>query len=93
MSAIAQSQGGPSDEALIAAGERVVRTEADALSELAGRIGDNFAAACRLLLSCEGRIVVTGMGKSGHIARKIAATFASAGTPAFHVYKNGVSAM
>jgi hypothetical protein len=53
---------------------------------LAGRIDGAFTRACELMLACEGRIVVSGMGKSGHIARKIAATLASTGTPAFFVH-------
>lgn len=58
----------PSDDAtFLAMGRRVVALEAEAVSALAGRIDDRFAAACRLLMTCTGRIVVTGMGKSGHI--------------------------
>ncbi len=71
---------------LCAAGVRVIATEAAAVAALADRIGDSFAAACRVLLACRGRVVVTGMGKSGHIAGKIAATLASTGTPAFFVH-------
>jgi len=75
-----------SDAALIASGAEVVRTEARALEELVPRVGAPFAQACRLMLACRGRVVVTGMGKSGHIGRKIAATLASAGTPAFFLH-------
>ncbi|MDL2424693.1 SIS domain-containing protein, partial [Pseudomonas sp. BAgro211] len=50
------------------------------------RIGADFSLACELLLACKGRVVVVGMGKSGHIARKIAATLASTGTPSFFVH-------
>ncbi len=57
----------------------VIEIEASAISALSARIDRNFVAACEHLLACEGRIVVTGMGKSGHIARKIAATLASTG--------------
>lgn len=67
-------------------GIRVVETEANALRELASRIGDDFTSACGLLIRCRGRVVVTGMGKSGHIGGKIAATLASTGTPAFFVH-------
>jgi arabinose-5-phosphate isomerase len=67
-------------------GRTVIETEAKAVAELAHRIDENFAEACRLLLACEGRIVVIGMGKSGHIGNKIAATLASTGTPAFFVH-------
>jgi len=70
----------------IATARRVLDIEARAINELAPRIGDSFAAACELCLHCKGRVVVTGMGKSGHIARKIAATLASTGTPAFFVH-------
>lgn len=64
----------------------VIDIETKAITELLPRINENFAQACRLLLNCSGRIVVTGMGKSGHIAGKIAATFASTGSPAFFVH-------
>ena len=79
------------DSALRASGVAVVETEAKALSALAGRVDGRFAAACRLMLACRGRVVVTGMGKSGHVARKIAATLASAGTPAFFVHPGEAS--
>jgi len=71
---------------LCEAGLSVIRIEADAVKALESRIDANFARACELILDCQGRIVVTGMGKSGHIARKIAATFASTGTPALFVH-------
>lgn len=64
----------------------VLRIEAQAIAQLEGRIDESFARACRLILDCTGRVVVSGMGKSGHIARKIAATLASTGTPAFFVH-------
>ena len=80
-----------SDTALRASGVAVIETEARALSTLVERVDDRFAAACRLMLSCRGRVVVTGMGKSGHVARKIAATLASAGTPAFFVHPGEAS--
>ena len=67
-------------------GLAVVRTEARAVEALADRIGDDFTRACELMLGCAGRIVVFGMGKSGHIGGKIAATLASTGTPAFYVH-------
>ena len=60
--------------------------EADAVAALADRIGPSFADAMRLMLACKGRVVVMGMGKSGHIGRKIAATLASTGTPAMFVH-------
>ncbi len=64
----------------------VMATEANAISALAGRLGAPFVAAVALMLRCEGRVVVSGIGKSGHIARKLAATLASTGTPAFFVH-------
>lgn len=67
-------------------GARVIATEAAAVAALSGRIDEHFAEACRLLMWCRGRIVVTGMGKSGHIGGKIAATLASTGSPAFFVH-------
>ena len=75
-----------SDEALIDRGRRVLEAEARAVTALVARLGADFARACRLMLACEGRIVVTGMGKSGHIGNKIAATLASTGSPAFFVH-------
>ncbi len=72
-------------------GKRTVRLETEAVARLEQRIGDAFAQACTLLLACQGRIVVTGMGKSGHIARKIAATLASTGSPAFFVHPGEAS--
>jgi arabinose-5-phosphate isomerase len=73
-------------EQLIARGRRVLATEAEAVAALEHRLGGEFAQACRLLLACTGRIVVTGMGKSGHVAGKIAATLASTGSPAFFLH-------
>jgi len=70
----------------LALGKRVLATEAAAISSLEGRLGGAFLAAARALLSCRGRVVVIGIGKSGHIARKFAATLASTGTPAFFVH-------
>lgn len=67
-------------------GSQVVKIEAEAISSLAERIDERFIEACRLMLACEGRIVVTGMGKSGHIGGKIAATLASTGSPAFFLH-------
>jgi arabinose-5-phosphate isomerase len=73
-------------EQLIARGRRVLATEAEAVAALEHRLGAEFAHACQLLLACRGRIVVTGMGKSGHVAGKIAATLASTGSPAFFLH-------
>lgn len=72
-------------------GLAVIETEAAAISALSQRIDAQFAAACEQLLACKGRIVVTGMGKSGHIASKIAATLASTGSPAFYVHPGEAS--
>lgn len=69
----------------------VVDIEARAIGELKHRIDDNFLRACQLMFNCPGRVVVSGMGKSGHIARKIAATLASTGTPAFFVHPGEAS--
>jgi arabinose-5-phosphate isomerase len=66
--------------------QRVLKIEAEAISSLIPRLNESFTQACKLCLACNGRIVVTGMGKSGHIAGKIAATLASTGTPAFFVH-------
>lgn len=66
----------------VATGRRVVRLEAEALAEVERRIGAGFAAAVDLVAGCQGRVIVSGVGKSGHVARKIAATLTSTGTPA-----------
>jgi arabinose-5-phosphate isomerase len=71
---------------LIAAGRRALATEARGVAELEPRLDATFAKACRICLECRGRVVVTGMGKSGHIGAKIAATLASTGTPAFFMH-------
>jgi len=72
-------------------GLAVVDTELAAVNALRAEINDNFAQACKLILACKGRVVVTGMGKSGHIGNKIAATMASTGTPAFFVHPGEAS--
>ena len=72
-------------------GSRVLELEAASVRALTGRVDDAFVAACRHLLACRGRIVVLGMGKSGHIAGKIAATLASTGSPAFFVHPGEAS--
>ena len=72
-------------------GLAVIETELASVNTLKSRIDDSFAHACELMLDCEGRIVVTGMGKSGHIAGKIAATLASTGSPAFFVHPGEAS--
>lgn len=65
---------------------RVLTIEADAVATLADRVGESFVEAVDLILSCHGRVIVSGVGKSGHIGRKIAATLASTGTPAYFVH-------
>src|SRR6202167_5344713 len=70
----------------IAVARRVLRTEIAGLEALAGGLDDSFTRAVDLLAAVSGRVIVTGMGKSGHVARKIAATFASTGSPAFFVH-------
>ena len=72
-------------------GLAVIETELAAVSALKARIHDDFATACEIMLACQGRVVVTGMGKSGHISGKIAATLASTGTPAFFVHPGEAS--
>jgi arabinose-5-phosphate isomerase len=72
-------------------GRRTIRMEAAAVAAMEQRIGGDFDRACDLLLQTAGRVIVTGMGKSGHIARKIAATLASTGTPAFFVHPGEAS--
>lgn len=69
-----------------ASGRRVFTLEGEALAAVAARIDGAFGAACQTILACRGRVVCTGMGKSGHVARKIAATLASTGTPAFYMH-------
>ena len=69
----------------------VIKTEEKALSSLIERVDNKFVDACNIILNCQGRIVVTGMGKSGHIGNKIAATLASTGTPAFFVHPGEAS--
>jgi len=71
---------------LIEMGREALRIEARAVAALVDRLGDDFGQACRMLLACTGRVVVSGMGKSGHVGGKIAATLASTGTPAFFLH-------
>lgn len=73
-------------EQALASAQRTFMTEIAALSDLADRLGDDFYSVTQSILQCKGRIVVTGIGKSGHIGRKIAATFSSTGTPAFFMH-------
>ncbi|WP_333876588.1 KpsF/GutQ family sugar-phosphate isomerase [Methylobacter sp.] len=79
------------DQKLRNLGLAVIQVETQAIAALADQINDNFVVACKLMFHCKGRVVVTGMGKSGHIAGKIAATLASTGTPAFFVHSGEAS--
>src|SRR5438876_4714551 len=77
---------GINSERALALAREVLATEAAAIRAIETRLGDSFVDAARVLLGCRGHVVVTGIGKSGHIARKLAATLASTGTPAFFVH-------
>src|SRR6202050_4409901 len=79
------------DEGLVDLGRQALTIEIDGLRAQLPRLGWEFARACRICLNCRGRIVVTGMGKSGHIGGKIAATLASTGTPSFFVHPGEAS--
>src|SRR5258708_263502 len=70
----------------LATAKRVLTTEGNALLELSAFLNRSFEDAIEMIFAAEGRVIVTGMGKSGHVARKIAATLASTGTPAFFVH-------
>lgn len=78
-------------EHVLSRGRAVLETEAGAVTALIPRLGASFVRACEIVLACKGRVVVTGMGKSGHIGNKLAATFASTGTPAFFVHPGEAS--
>ena len=75
----------------IESAKRTIEIEQKAISALYNRIDQSFADACELMKACKGRVIVTGMGKSGHIANKIAATLASTGTPSFFVHPGEAS--
>ncbi len=70
----------------ISLAKAVIDAEVDAISAMKANIDDSFEGACEAILACKGRVIISGMGKSGHISNKIAATFASTGTPAFFVH-------
>ena len=74
-----------------ASARRSIEMERDAVHSLLERLDGDFVTACQALLACTGRIVVTGMGKSGHVGKKIAATLASTGSPAFFVHPGEAS--
>jgi arabinose-5-phosphate isomerase len=86
ISAMSTPAEGPTASAAIAAAREVLAIEAQAVTDLIAHIDERFEQAIRILLQCRGRVVVSGIGKSGHIARKMAATLASTGTPAFFVH-------
>lgn len=73
-------------EQVLQLGKEVLTQEAHALSQIASQLGDEFFRAAQLILNCQGRLIISGIGKSGHIGRKLAATFASTGTPAYFVH-------
>jgi arabinose-5-phosphate isomerase len=79
------------DQGLVDLGRQALTIEIDGLRAQLPRLGADFARACRICLDCRGRVVVTGMGKSGHVGGKIAATLASTGTPAFFVHPGEAS--
>ncbi|HEY3809722.1 MAG TPA: KpsF/GutQ family sugar-phosphate isomerase [Steroidobacteraceae bacterium] len=81
----------PSDQFLLRSARRTLEIEAAALEALRQGLDQSFARACGLCLRCSGRIVVTGMGKSGHVAHKVAATLASTGSPAFFLHPGEAS--
>ncbi|WP_111414281.1 KpsF/GutQ family sugar-phosphate isomerase [Billgrantia lactosivorans] len=81
----------PSASPLRESARRTLRIEEQAIAALPERLDSHFDRACELILACQGRVVVTGMGKSGHVAGKIAATLASTGTPAFFVHPGEAS--
>ncbi len=91
MSLSAANQSEISEDGFVREGRSVLAMEADAVTRLGDRLGTAFADACRLILACEGRVVVVGMGKSGHVGGKIASTLASTGTPAFFVHPGEAS--
>ena len=75
----------------IESGLRTIKMEVEAVGLLSSRVDQQFSIACETILACQGRVIVTGMGKSGHIGNKIAATLASTGTPAFFVHPGEAS--
>ncbi len=77
-----------SEKRILAEAERVIRLEANALINLSESLDSSFVDAVKSVLSCTGKVVVTGCGKSGHIGRKVAATLASTGTPAFFMHSD-----
>ena len=79
------------DKKMISVGRKVIEIESIAVNKLLEKIDQSFVKACEAMKDCKGRVIVTGMGKSGHIGSKIAATLASTGTPAFFVHPGEAS--
>ncbi|MBQ4084718.1 MAG: SIS domain-containing protein, partial [Alphaproteobacteria bacterium] len=79
------------DTEIIAQGRHVLEIESNAVRSVGEALGENFVKAIRMLYATKGRVIVTGMGKSGHVGKKIAATLASVGTPAFFVHPGEAS--
>lgn len=80
-----------SHETILASGQRVIRTEIDALEQLNQALGDVFVRAVETVIACDGRVILAGVGKSGHVARKISATLASTGTPSLYIHPTEAS--
>jgi len=74
------------NKSVIEIAKTVIKTEAEAILELQNRINENFDEICHLLANCKGKVILTGMGKSGHIAKKIASTLSSTGTASFYIH-------
>ncbi len=91
MTRLIETQPAIKKDSFIASAQRVIEIEADAVAHLATVIDEHFSKACQLILQCKGRVIVCGMGKSGIIGKKIAATLASTGTPAFFVHPGEAS--
>jgi len=79
------------NDSLLEVAKRVIAAESKAVAALSDTLDTSFVSACHLILGCEGRVVVCGVGKSGHIAGKLAATLASTGTPSFFVHPGEAS--
>lgn len=80
-----------SQETILASGRRVIATEVDALQQLSEALGDAFVQSVEQVIACEGRVILAGVGKSGHVARKISATLASTGTPSLYIHPTEAS--
>ena len=76
----------PVGKSIIDIAKDVIQTEADSVLKLKGRIDQSFDEVCQILKNCMGKVILIGMGKSGHIAKKISSTLASTGTPSFYIH-------